>query len=117
MALLTAIKAYRGDSLRESSIMFCGFTKFPITFFKRQPNSLWISQETHELVLRTHLQKIGVEIERGVELTSIVQNSDFVQAELTRRVHNHSSNFIDVSNETVHADYVVGADGAKSKQN
>ena len=69
------------------------------------PFLLFLSQAETEAVLDQHLTDNGVNVRRGVELTSLVQDTD--QAACTLRHPDGSTEHID-------ARYVVGCDGAHS---
>ncbi len=67
-----------------------------------------IRQNVHEAVIRDHLQKFGCAVELGTELVGFEQSEDGVIAQVRRLVEGG-----DMHEETIHASYVVGADGAK----
>lgn len=69
------------------------------------PLMLIVSQVDTEEYLDECLAKYGFAVERGIEATSVVQDSDGVTAVLSNQ---------DGVKETVRAKYVVGADGAHS---
>ncbi len=64
------------------------------------PFMLFVSQVETELALEQHLRSKGIEIERGVELASFVQDADGVTAQLGA--------------ETARFRYIIGGDGAHS---
>jgi 2-polyprenyl-6-methoxyphenol hydroxylase-like FAD-dependent oxidoreductase len=69
------------------------------------PFVLFLSQAETERVLCEHLQRHGVEIERGVELVGLDAHADRVDCRLRHR---------DGREEAVQASYVSGCDGAHS---
>ena len=71
----------------------------------RYPYLLCLEQSVTERALTEHLATLGVQIERGVELVGLRQDASQVEAQL---VH------ADGRQETCHAAYAVGADGAHS---
>jgi 2-polyprenyl-6-methoxyphenol hydroxylase-like FAD-dependent oxidoreductase len=69
------------------------------------PFTLTTAQTETERVLGDHLHGLGVRVERGVELTALVQADDGVHVTLRRA---------DGSTEEVTASWVIGADGGHS---
>jgi 2-polyprenyl-6-methoxyphenol hydroxylase-like FAD-dependent oxidoreductase len=69
------------------------------------PFLLFLSQAETENILATHLAQRDVAVERGTELTGLSHGIDRVTCTLRH---------IDGGTETLHADYVVGCDGAHS---
>lgn len=69
------------------------------------PYLLFCSQDLHEAALCAELKKLGVTVERQVELQDFSQNKQNVVATVKT-----SAGF-----ETIEADYMVGCDGAHSK--
>jgi 2-polyprenyl-6-methoxyphenol hydroxylase-like FAD-dependent oxidoreductase len=63
-----------------------------------------LPQDIHERVLITHLERAGVEVERGTELVAFQDKGDAVIATLCRNG----------KTETVSAAYLAGCDGARS---
>ncbi|WP_292471590.1 FAD-dependent monooxygenase [Mesorhizobium sp.] len=63
-----------------------------------------LPQDIHERVLITHLERAGVEVERGTELVAFQDKGDAVIATLSRNG----------KTETVSAAYLAGCDGARS---
>jgi 2-polyprenyl-6-methoxyphenol hydroxylase-like FAD-dependent oxidoreductase len=63
-----------------------------------------LPQDIHERVLITHLERAGVEVERGTELVAFQDKGDAVIATLSRNGRT----------ETVSAAYLAGCDGARS---
>jgi 2-polyprenyl-6-methoxyphenol hydroxylase-like FAD-dependent oxidoreductase len=66
---------------------------------------LALPQNETERVLTEHLARLGGEVERGVQLTSLEQNDDGVRATLART---------DAADQAVECRYLVGCDGAHS---
>lgn len=71
----------------------------------RYPYLLFIDQTQTERLLAGHLQTLGVEVERGVELLEFVQGADGINAQLRRP---------DGRIEVLRASYLIAADGAHS---
>nr|WP_281257732.1 FAD-dependent monooxygenase [Asanoa hainanensis] len=71
----------------------------------RYPFLLFLSQAHTEQVLIDHLRAHGVEVERGVELTSLTQDTASTTGTLRHR---------DSAIEHLEVPYVVGCDGARS---
>ena len=71
----------------------------------RYPYLLFLDQSVTERLLTEHLATLGVQIERGVELTMFSQGSASLQATL-RRADGHT--------ETMRPSYMIAADGAHS---
>ncbi|MGH8775013.1 MAG: FAD-dependent monooxygenase [Jiangellaceae bacterium] len=69
------------------------------------PYLLFISQAETERILGDRLTRLGADIERGTELIRLRQSDGVVTCHLRHR---------DGPDETVHARYVVGCDGAHS---
>lgn len=69
------------------------------------PFALMIPQSETERLLEEMLNQHGVIVERGVEVTSVMQTIDYAQAELTKP---------DGDKETVVVHWLVGCDGAHS---
>lgn len=68
-----------------------------------------IGQGHNEAILRSHLAKHGVQVELNTELVDFERTSDGVVAQIVK--HGEAG---DVK-ETIHAEYLVGADGARSQ--
>lgn len=75
------------------------FTRFEA----RYPFMLFIPQTQTEKLLADWAREIGVEVRRSVEVTQLVDEGNVVR--LTMGSHNH---------EEIEADFVIGADGARS---
>ena len=71
----------------------------------RYPYLLFLDQSTTERLLTEHLATLGVQVERGVELTMFAQGSAGINATLQRA---------DGHIETLHPSYMIAADGAHS---
>jgi 3-(3-hydroxy-phenyl)propionate hydroxylase len=71
----------------------------------RYPYVLFLDQSVTERLLTEHLAMLGVRIERGVQLITFEQSAAGVSATLQRT---------DGRSETVHASYLIAADGAHS---
>ncbi|MGH9287212.1 MAG: FAD-dependent oxidoreductase, partial [Acidimicrobiales bacterium] len=69
------------------------------------PFLLFVSQAETETILNQHLDRTGIRVERGVELTGLHQTRDHVTCDLCSH---------DGHREDVTARYVVGCDGAHS---
>lgn len=67
-----------------------------------------MSQYLTEDVLRDHLTKYGVRVERSTELVSLEQDNEAVTVIVKKTGPDGSE-----TTETVRAAYVVGADGAR----
>ncbi|KAL4243826.1 hypothetical protein ABKN59_011512 [Abortiporus biennis] len=72
------------------------------------PNPITIGQNHTESILRSHLAKLGVEVERSTELISFQQDQNGVTAEIIKRSSDNTE-----TRETAHFDFLVGADGAR----
>ena len=70
---------------------------------------LTIEQSVTERILLKRLADLGVEVERGVELVGLRQESDAVRVALER-----ASDQADAGRETASVPWVVGCDGARS---
>jgi len=70
------------------------------------PFTLNTAQMETERVLAEHLHKLGVIVERGVELMALNQDGDAVHLTLRRE---------DRSTEQISVSWVIGADGARSR--
>ena len=68
------------------------------------PFPLILPQDVHERLLIEHLDRIGVKVERSIEVTRVEQDDQRVRAVLTR----------DGVEEIVDAAYLAGCDGASS---
>jgi len=71
----------------------------------RYPYVLFLDQSVTERLLTEHLATLGVNIQRGVELTMFAQGSAGLSATLQHA---------DGRSETVHPSYLIAADGAHS---
>jgi len=69
------------------------------------PYALVISQDEHESLLIQYLARLGVEVERGTELTGFEESSNGVRARLRGP---------DGAEETCEARWLAGCDGARS---
>lgn len=69
------------------------------------PFALAVPQSESERLLGEELSHRGIEIERGVELTSLTQTNDFVRAVLRHP---------DAREETIETPWLIGCDGAHS---
>ncbi|KAI0784358.1 monooxygenase [Abortiporus biennis] len=72
------------------------------------PNPRLIGQDHAESILRSHLAKLGVEVERSTELVSLQQDKDGVTAEILKRSADGEE-----TSEMTRFEFLVGADGAK----
>ncbi|KAL4242532.1 Rifampicin monooxygenase-like protein [Abortiporus biennis] len=72
------------------------------------PNPRMLGQDRIEAILRSHLTKLGVEIERSTELVKFQQDSNGVTAEILKRNLDNQE-----IRETAHFNFLVGADGAR----
>ncbi|KAL4248923.1 Rifampicin monooxygenase-like protein [Abortiporus biennis] len=72
------------------------------------PNPLMIGQDHAESILRSHLDKFGIEVERSTELVNFQQDHDGVTAEILKRSDNDKE-----TKETARFDFLIGADGAR----
>ena len=68
-----------------------------------------LGQSSTEKVLRTHLARLGCEVEFGTTLVSLQQDEDGVTAHITKR-----SGDKDVP-EVIRCRWLVGTDGARGK--
>ncbi|WP_118179408.1 FAD-dependent monooxygenase [Paraburkholderia phosphatilytica] len=71
----------------------------------RYPYLLFLDQSVTERLLTEHLSSLGVEVERGVELTDFFQGVDGLEATLQ-----HADGRV----ETLQPSWLIGADGAHS---
>jgi 2-polyprenyl-6-methoxyphenol hydroxylase-like FAD-dependent oxidoreductase len=71
----------------------------------RYPYLLFLEQSVTERLLTEHLETLGVEVERGIELAMFSQGSAGINATL-QRSNGHT--------ETLHPSYMIAADGARS---
>ena len=71
----------------------------------RFPYALMLPQTETEALLTAHLESLGIKVERSTELTGITQDADGITASLRRA---------DGGEESCHASYLVGCDGAHS---
>jgi 2-polyprenyl-6-methoxyphenol hydroxylase-like FAD-dependent oxidoreductase len=69
------------------------------------PFALMLPQSDTERLLRAHLEKSGITIENGVELTAFVQDKNGVVATLKNK---------DGQDEVCNAKWIIGSDGAHS---
>ncbi|KAJ7701909.1 hypothetical protein B0H17DRAFT_1176379 [Mycena rosella] len=72
------------------------------------PNTLSISQERHEEILRDHLRKLSCSVELGSELRSFEQFSDYVVAKIVRTNADGEQ-----MEESTNFDWLAGMDGAR----
>ncbi|KAL4242654.1 hypothetical protein ABKN59_011650 [Abortiporus biennis] len=72
------------------------------------PNPLMIGQDHAESILRSHLAKLGIQVERSTELVSFQQDLNGVTAEILKRSDDDKE-----IRETARFDFLVGADGAR----
>jgi 2-polyprenyl-6-methoxyphenol hydroxylase-like FAD-dependent oxidoreductase len=73
-----------------------------------QTNGACLSQDALEEIMRTHLAKYGIMVELGTCLVALEQDTNCVTATITINRPGQTE-----TRETVTADYLVGADGAK----
>ena len=69
-----------------------------------------LGQDANEGVCREHLARCGVHVELGTEPISLEQDADGVNVVLKKTTSAGSE-----INETLRAEYVVGADGARGQ--
>ncbi|KAI0784349.1 FAD binding domain-containing protein [Abortiporus biennis] len=72
------------------------------------PNPLTLGQDRAESILRSHLAKLGVEVERSTELVSFQQDGDGVISEILKRDSGKQE-----TREIARFNFLVGADGAR----
>ncbi len=97
-----------GLMVREADIIAGGATVARIAFeglMTPHPYGLMLPQSETERLMEQHLNSLGVEVERRVELTRFVADEDAVTAFLRRP---------DGSEETLDVDWMIGCDGAHS---
>ncbi len=82
-------------------VIHAAFDRLP----SRYPFVLSLPQSQTERILEQRLQSLGVEVERGTELTGLSQDSGGVAVTVRRA---------DGTGETFHAGYLIGCDGAHS---
>ena len=88
---------------RFENALYCAPGKNPMY----SEHAQWIPQYSLEEVLRAHAQTLpGVQIRFSCELVSFEQDAD--------RVHAQVRDLADGRTFTVHSDYLIGADGARS---
>ena len=87
-----------GRPVASAQVGDLGFEGTPFPFL------LFVSQAETERVLEQHAARIGVQVERGMELVSLRERDEQVEAELTTAA----------GVQIVRARYVIGADGAHS---
>ncbi|KAL1726739.1 FAD binding domain-containing protein [Schizophyllum commune] len=73
------------------------------------PNALQLGQSRHEELIRSHLERYGVQVEFGTELLDFTQDEDKVHVRLSK--NDGSNNSI----EEFDVPFFVGADGGRSK--
>ena len=74
-----------------------------------KPNGIIHGQNHTEAVLRSHLERYGVQVERATELRSFEQHHDHVNARVVKMTDNGEVE------EFVRAKWMVGADGARGE--
>ena len=97
-----------GRKVREADIISGGATIARVNFDGLKtphPYALMLPQSETERLMEQHLNALGVEVERRVELIRFVADEDAVTAFLRRP---------DGSEETVDVDWMIGCDGAHS---
>ena len=97
-----------GRKVREADIISGGATIARVNFDGLKtphPYGLMLPQSETERLMEQHLNALGVEVERRVELIRFVADEDAVTAFLRRP---------DGSEETVDVDWMIGCDGAHS---
>jgi 2-polyprenyl-6-methoxyphenol hydroxylase-like FAD-dependent oxidoreductase len=97
-----------GRKVREADIISGGATIARVNFDGLKtphPYALMLPQSETERLMEQHLNALGVEVERRVELIRSVADEDAVTAFLRRP---------DGSEETVDVDWMIGCDGAHS---
>ncbi|KAI0691493.1 FAD binding domain-containing protein [Cytidiella melzeri] len=73
------------------------------------PNTLVLGQACSEEIMRSHLAKLDVHVELGMELIGVEQDENGVTAKVVRHGQQGSR-----SEETIFADWLVSAEGGKS---
>lgn len=71
-------------------------------------NPVLLGQSRTQGILRTHLKRLGREVELGTELVDVEQNDDYVVCRLKKTNADGG-----VEYETLRTDYMVGADGGR----
>lgn len=87
-----------GQALKTINVGEIGIDETPYSFILSFP------QDDHERLLLTHLEKMGVMVERNTELASFIQTEEKVTAILNCQD----------KQETAEFDYLCGCDGARS---
>ena len=67
-----------------------------------------IGEDHHEAILREHLEKHGVYVELATELVGFDQTPDGVIAHVVKHIGTQQIS------TTIEAEYLIGADGARS---
>ncbi len=97
-----------GRKIREARLFHAGRRILRFSFDRipgRYPYVLFLPQNETEALLITHLESLGVTVERGVELTALSQDSGGVQAVLRKK---------DGTEERGSFRWLAGCDGAHS---
>ena len=68
-----------------------------------------MGQSDHQAILRKHIETLGGSIELGTELVGFEEANGKIHATLKKTVGDQ------VSEETASFEYLIGADGARSK--
>lgn len=83
-----------------------GKIQYSLTLFQSSPAIL--GQYNTEAILRKHIERFGVSVEYGTELSSLESHLDHVQAVLVKKAIDGNET------EEVTCHWLVGTDGAKS---
>jgi 2-polyprenyl-6-methoxyphenol hydroxylase-like FAD-dependent oxidoreductase len=94
---ITATRLYAGSRVLAN----IGFDQIETPY----PFALFVPQSETERLLEEHLGRLGIAVERQIELTDFTPSADGVVASLRRA---------DGQTESVAADYLIGCDGAHS---
>ncbi|KAL1701600.1 FAD binding domain-containing protein [Schizophyllum commune] len=73
------------------------------------PNALQLGQSRHEELIRSHLERYGVQVEFGTELLDFTQDEDKVHVRLAK------GDKTNAEIEELDVPFLVGADGGRSK--
>ncbi|EIW77556.1 hypothetical protein CONPUDRAFT_156772 [Coniophora puteana RWD-64-598 SS2] len=105
----TPFRSYKPGTMEPDKGIVMGKTHAPTPHFP-YADRVVLGQHRTEHILREHIAKYDVHVELSTELRSFEQNGDYITVQLVKKRQDSEEE----TAETVQAQYLIGADGARS---